>query len=110
MCVRHLAALLAAIVAGAVSLVFVAAPAGGRTQTLPLERVRDVRLPGSASRFDYQDVDPIRNRLYIAHLGADQVDVIDFATLQVAGVVRDVAEVHGVRVAPDLGLVFASAT
>src|SRR5262249_34295666 len=44
------------------------------------------------------------------HLGANQVEAIDLATLQVGGVVRDVPKVHGVRVASDLGAVYASAT
>src|SRR5262249_10727910 len=107
---RNLGALVAAIVVGGASLAPVAPPASGATRGLPLERVRHVRLPASASRFDYQDVDPARNRLFIAHLGANQVEAIDLATLQVGGVVRDVPKVHGVRVASDLGAVYASAT
>jgi YVTN family beta-propeller protein len=77
---------------------------------LPLRHVADVRLPGSPSRFDYQDIDAARRRLYVAHLGAAQVDVIDLESSKVVGVVRDVPAVHGVRVAPDLGVVYASAT
>jgi len=77
---------------------------------VPLRRVRDVRLPGSASRFDYQDIDPARRRLLIAHLGASQVDVVDLDQLNVVGVVDEVPDVHGVRAAPDLGSVYASAT
>jgi YVTN family beta-propeller protein len=77
---------------------------------LPLRRVADVRLPGSPSRFDYQDIDTARRRLYVAHLGAGQVDVVDLESSKVVGVVRDVPSVHGVRVAPDLGVVYASAT
>jgi len=77
---------------------------------LPLRRVADVRLPGSPSRFDYQDIDTARRRLYVAHLGAGQVDVVDLESSKVVGVVPDVPAVHGVRVAPDLGVVYASAT
>lgn len=107
--VDHPAAALAGVVV-ALSLTLAATPAEGRKPELPFEHVRDVRLPGSASRFDYQDIDAIRNRLYIAHLGANQVDVVDLRTLQVAGAVHDVPVVHGVRAAPDLGIVYASAT
>jgi DNA-binding beta-propeller fold protein YncE len=102
-------ALCAAIVV-VLSLVLAASPADARKPQLPLEHVRDVRLPGSPSRFDYQDVDPSRDRLFIAHLGANQVDVVDLPTLQVAGVVHAIPEVHGVRAAPDLGITYASAT
>jgi len=69
-----------------------------------------VRLPGPPSRFDYQDVDPTRRRLYVAHLGASQLDVVDLDQLTAIGAVNQVADVHGVRAAPDLGIVYASAT
>src|SRR5262245_55213736 len=61
---------------------------------LPLRRVADVRLPGSPSRFDYQDIDTARRRLYVAHLGAGQVDVVDLESSNVVGVVPDVPAVH----------------
>src|SRR5262249_62215925 len=76
---------------------------------LPLRHVADVRLPGSPSRFDYQDIDAARHRLYVAHLGAGQVDVVDLESSKVVGVVRHVPAVHRVRVAPDLGVGYASA-
>jgi DNA-binding beta-propeller fold protein YncE len=81
-----------------------------RVARVPLRRIADVRLPDSPSRFDYQDVDPTRRRLYVAHLGASKVDVVDLDQLTAVGAVDDVSDVHGVRVAPDLGVVFASAT
>jgi len=81
-----------------------------RPDRLPLRRVADVRLPGSPSRFDYQDVDPTRRRLFIAHLGASQLDVVDLDQRTTVGAVQHVADVHGVRAAPDLGVVYASAT
>jgi DNA-binding beta-propeller fold protein YncE len=81
-----------------------------RPDHLPLRRVADVRLPGSPSRFDYQDVDPTRRRLYTAHLGASQVDVVELDQRIAVGAVDHVADVHGVRAAPDLGVVYASAT
>lgn len=107
--VRHLAALLV-VVAAALSAVFGVTSAGGLTRGLPLERVRDVRLPGRPSRFDYQSIDPAHRRLYIAHLGDSTVDVIDLDSLTVAATVPDIADVHGVLAAPELGRVFASAT
>jgi DNA-binding beta-propeller fold protein YncE len=77
---------------------------------LPLRPVADVRLPGTPSRFDYQDIDPTRRRLYVAHLGASQLDVVDLDDLTAVGTVDHVADVHGVQAAPDLGIIYASAT
>jgi len=77
---------------------------------LPLRTVIDVPLPGSPSRFDDQDVDPAGRRLYLAHLGASRIDVLDLQTLHVVGQIDGVGSVHGVRVAPDLGRLYASAT
>ena len=41
----------------------------------PLELVADVPLSGAAARFDYQSLDVANNRLYIAHMDADQLVV-----------------------------------
>ncbi|HEX5539037.1 MAG TPA: hypothetical protein VFX01_04535, partial [Methylophilaceae bacterium] len=38
-------------------------------QGLPLAWVRDVPLPGSSTRMDYQSLDPQSGLLFIAHLG-----------------------------------------
>ncbi len=67
-------------------------------------------MPGPAVRFDYQDVDVDHRRLYVAHLGAGRVVAVDVDRLTVAGTVGGTANVHGVRVAPDLDRVFATAT
>src|SRR2546423_1697180 len=91
-------------------LVFAASPVAARTPWLRLERVRDVRLPGNSSRFDYQSVDAPGRRLYLAHLGDSALDVVDVDTLTVAATVPDIADVHGVLAVPEIGRVFASAT
>src|SRR4051794_19717379 len=39
------------------------------TEPLPLAVVATAPLPGHASRFDYADVDPAGNRLFLAHMG-----------------------------------------
>lgn len=72
--------------------------------------VRDIRLPGDTSRWDYQAYDPASRRLYISHLGASQIVVFDTAQQRVAGIVTGIADVHGLALAPDLGRLFASAT
>ena len=81
-----------------------------RTTALPLRLLNDVRLPGDTSRFDYQDVDTGRRRLFIAHLGASRVEVFDLDRLQVVGSITGMSQVHGVRVAPTIGRLYASAT
>ena len=79
--------------------------------TLPGYRVvRDVRLPGDTSRWDYQVSDPGAHRLYIAHLGASQIVAFDTRNQRAAGVVDGVDQVHGLALAADLGRLFASAT
>jgi len=77
---------------------------------VPLNQLRDIALPGDATRFDYQSADPANRHLYIAHLGDSTVDVINLDTLQVVATIPHIADVHGVIAAPDLGRVFATAT
>jgi DNA-binding beta-propeller fold protein YncE len=72
--------------------------------------VRDVGLPGSSSRWDYQVDDPAAGRLYIAHLGASQIVVFDTRRDRVVHVINGISSVHGLALAPDLGRLFASAT
>ena len=85
-------------------------PAGRPPPAASLHVVADVPLPGPAVRFDYQSLDTMSGRLYIAHMGAGQVVVFDTRTQRVAGVVDGVPGVTGVWVVPELGRVYASAT
>jgi DNA-binding beta-propeller fold protein YncE len=66
-------------------------------------------MPGSASRFDYQSFDATTGRLYIAHMGADQVIAFDVTTQQVVGTVNGVKTPTGVLAVPELGYVFVAA-
>src|SRR4051812_21772350 len=52
---------------------------------LSLTLVKDIPLPGSASRFDYQSVDPAAGRLYISHMGAGRLVVFDLDSSRVIG-------------------------
>jgi YVTN family beta-propeller protein len=72
--------------------------------------LRDVRLPGDTSRWDYLSYDSTAHRLYIAHLGASEVVAFDTEKQRLAGVVRNVPGVHGLVVAPEFGRLYASAT
>jgi len=82
----------------------------GRDRGLPLRQVADVPLPNGVSRFDYLSIDPLRRQLYIAHLGASSIVMVNLVTRRVQADLRGVAEVHGVLAVPSLGKLFASAT
>src|SRR5512135_2374116 len=79
-------------------------------QALGLRQIAEISLPGSASRFDYASIDPERNLLFIAHLGASRVIAYDLQRDQVAADIPDVASAHGIIVVPQLHRVYASAT
>ena len=76
----------------------------------PLKRVADVPLPGPAVRFDYQSLDASHNRLYIAHMNADQLVVFDTKERKVVANLDGFPSVHGVWAVPELDRVYASAT
>jgi YVTN family beta-propeller protein len=69
----------------------------------------DVPLPGSASRFDYQSLDATSGRLFVAHMGADQVIVFDTRTQQVIKTVEGIQTPTGVLAVPELGRIFVAA-
>ena len=86
----------------------VARPAGDKKEVLRI--VADVPLPGPASRFDYQSLDPTDGRLYIAHMNADQLIVFDTRKREVLATLDGFHRVHGVIAVPELGRIFASVT
>jgi hypothetical protein len=71
--------------------------------------VADVPLGGTASRFDTLSLDPLRGRLYVAHLGDGLVIDVDLRRRTVVGRIA-APGVHGVLAVPELNRVFASAT
>jgi len=77
---------------------------------LPLRTVATVPLPGSASRFDYESLDPRTNLLFLAHLAASEVVVFNVKTNRVVATIPDIDHVHGVLAVSQLGRVFATAT
>ena len=86
------------------------AMASSRPAPGPLHVVADVPLPGPPVRFDYQSLDTVSGRLYLAHMGAGELVVVDTKTNQVVGVVSGLPGVTGVWAVPELGRVYASAT
>ena len=91
------------------SSLLVAAVALAQTAA-PLKKVADIPLPGAAVRFDYQSFDPVHNRLYIAHMNADQLVVFDVAKREVVANLDGFPNVHGVWAVPEINRVYASAT
>jgi len=77
---------------------------------LPLRPAGEVALPGDSSRFDYASLDPGRGLLFIAHLGASEINEVDIHTHQVVRTIPNVTDVHGVLVVPALHRVYATAT
>ncbi len=85
---------------------------GPPTAAAPLRLVADVPLPGSASRFDYQSLDPAPRggRLFISHMGAGRLVVFDVQRGRVIGNLEGFPRVTGVLVVPAEHHVYASAT
>src|SRR5256714_10771506 len=80
------------------------------TPDAPLRLVADVPLPGSASRFDYQSLEPASGRLFISHMGAGQLVVFDVRAGRVFGNLDGFPTVTGVLAAPAEHRAYASAT
>ncbi|MGH7776996.1 MAG: YncE family protein [Candidatus Dormibacterales bacterium] len=84
-------------------------PTRAGTRGVPGYRVlRDVPMPGRTDRWDYQAYDAASHRLWLADLGAGEVVVFDTLAQKVVGVVQGTPAVHGVALAPDLGLAYAA--
>ncbi len=111
--VRRLTALLGAVLAGLVAGCAppgVVSPAGGAAAVPGYRMVTDLPMPGEPSRWDYAVLDPTGGRLYLAHLGASQVVVVDTARQQVVATVPGIESVHGLALARGAGRLYAAAT
>jgi YVTN family beta-propeller protein len=75
-----------------------------------LKTVTDVSLPGGATRFDYQSLDPKSGRLYLSHMGDGNVVVFDTKTNKVVANIPGFPTVTGVLVVPTLKSVYVSVT
>src|SRR5438094_9946545 len=80
------------------------------TAEAPLRVVTDVPLPGSASRFDYQSLEPASGRLFVSHMGAGQLVVVDVRAGRVIGNLDGFPTVTGVLAVPAEHRAYASAT
>src|SRR5256886_3837789 len=80
------------------------------TAGAPLRVVADVPLPGSASRFDYQSLEPASGRLFISHMGAGQLVVFDVRAGRVIANLDGFPTVTGVLAVPVEHRAYAAAT
>jgi YVTN family beta-propeller protein len=85
------------------------APAPGLLGAKLLKQVASIELPGPAGkRFDYLALDPDDYYLFIAHLGAGNLYVLDLRTNKVLHTIPGVPGVEGVEYVPDLKKVYTS--
>jgi DNA-binding beta-propeller fold protein YncE len=75
----------------------------------PLQLVQDIPLPGPASRFDYQSIDPVARRLFINHMNAGRLVVFDLDSAKVIGEVPELDRATGVWAVPAHHMVYVSA-
>jgi hypothetical protein len=92
---RYAAAALATAMAASLSAASAPAPVGG------LREIAQIELPGVEGRIDHLAIDLERHRLYVAALGADEVEVVD---LDAGRRVARLPDLRGVQ-----GLAFAQA-
>ena len=71
----------------------------------PYHFIKEIPVGGSA-QWDYLKVDPETHRLYLSH--ATKVEVIDLEKGTVIGTIENTPGVHGIALAPKLGLAFTS--
>lgn len=100
---------IAALAVGAAAFTEPPARANTAASALPLKLVARIALPGASSRFDYMSLDSSTDRLYIAHMNADQLLFFDLRRRKVVKTIS-APGVHGVIAVPQLGRVYASAT
>jgi DNA-binding beta-propeller fold protein YncE len=74
-----------------------------------LRSVADVPLPGTTSRFDYQSLDPVSGRLYVANMGDGELIVFDTRARKVVGRAGALPKATGVLAVPSLHRVYVSA-
>jgi DNA-binding beta-propeller fold protein YncE len=77
---------------------------------LPLVTVADVPLPGGATRFDYQDIDPTSGHLVVAHMNDGSVLINDIRDGSVLKELKGIPTARGVVIAPDVGIIFVTSS
>lgn len=75
-----------------------------------LRQIADIPLPGGATRFDYQSLDPTTGRLYLSHMGDGKLVVFDTRRNKPVTSLAGFPGVTGVLAMPALKEVYASVT
>src|SRR5437016_11404133 len=75
-----------------------------------LKQVKDVPLPGKATRFDYTSLDEQSGRLYFSHMGDGDLVVFDTKTDTVVTNMSGFPVMTGVLAVPSLKKVYGSVT
>ncbi|NUP08665.1 MAG: YncE family protein [Polyangiaceae bacterium] len=70
--------------------------------------VKDVSLPGKATRFDYQAVDAEKGHLIMAHMGDNAVAIVNLSDGTVVKVIDGISTARGVATAPDAKRIFVT--
>ena len=68
----------------------------------------DLPLPGPASRFDYGSLDPSTGRLFLNHMGAGEVVVVDTAARKVLANLEGFSRCTGILAVPSRNEVYVS--
>ena len=71
----------------------------------PFAKIAEIQI-GGLGRFDYLNVDSAAHRLYVSH-GTEAV-VIDTSTNSIVGRIDNTPGIHGIDVAPELGIGFTT--
>ncbi len=83
---------------------------GQGASRLPLVLVADVPLPGGATRFDYQEIEPGPGHLVVAHMNDGSVLVTDLRDGSVLKELKGIPTARGVAVADDVGTIFVTSS
>jgi DNA-binding beta-propeller fold protein YncE len=87
-----------------------ASPSSTSAARPPLVLVADVPLPGKPVRFDYQQIDSSKKRLFIAHMNDASVVVVSTVDGSLVKVLPGIPTPRGVAVAPEAKRVFVTAS
>jgi DNA-binding beta-propeller fold protein YncE len=85
------------------------APAESGALTQGLRVLADIPLPGPANRCDYQSIDDAARRLYVSHMNAGRLVVIDIDASKVIAEVPALDRATGVWAVPSRHTVYVSA-
>ena len=77
---------------------------------LPLVLIQDVELPGRATRFDYQDIDPKLGQLVLSHMNDGEVLFLRLSDGSVLARLTGIPVARGVAVASEIGRVFVTSS